>query len=56
MVRRKGKKPSYDRARHVRRLARAVLGQPPAERVVPSKKKKKPLKHKKRDLEREWDA
>ena len=55
MARRKKKPAGYDRAGHVRRLARAVLGQPPAERVVPSKKKK-PLKHKKRDLERDWDA
>ncbi len=55
MARRKKKQPGYDRAGHVRRLARAVLGQPPAERVVPSKKKN-PLKHKKRDLEREWEG
>ncbi len=51
MVRRKRKKRVYDSAGQARRLARAVIGTPPPERVVPSKKKK-PAKHKKRELEK----
>ena len=51
MARRKRKKRVYDSAGQARRLARAVIGAPPPERVVPSKKKKLP-KHKKRELEK----
>ncbi|MFB3154064.1 MAG: hypothetical protein ACE10I_06285 [Candidatus Acidiferrales bacterium] len=51
MARRKRKKRVYDSAGQARRLARAVIGAPPPERVVPSKKKK-PAKHKKRELEK----
>jgi hypothetical protein len=51
---RKKKKRAFDSATQARRLARAVLGRPPSERVVPSKKKENP-KHKKRDFERELD-
>ena len=50
MGRRKKKKPAYDPGKQARRLARAVLGTPPAERVVPSKKRKPP-KHRKRERE-----
>ena len=58
MARKKKKKKrpaSYDPAGLARRLARAVLGAPPAERVVPSRKKK-PAKHKKREFERELES
>ncbi|MGH9805609.1 MAG: hypothetical protein ACRD4D_10615 [Candidatus Acidiferrales bacterium] len=58
MGRRKKKKkrpPQFDSAGQVRRLARAVLGAPPAERVLPSKKKEK-SKHKKREFERELES
>lgn len=58
MGRRKKKKkrpPQYDAVGLVRRLARAVLGAPPAGQVVPSRKKKAG-KHKKRELERELDS
>ncbi|MBI4467645.1 MAG: hypothetical protein HY656_09510 [Acidobacteria bacterium] len=53
----KGKKKAagYDPATQARRLARAVLGTPPPQRVLPPKKKKQP-KHKQRELEREWGA
>ncbi len=50
----KKRKRKYDPAEQARRLARAVLGAPPSERIVPSKKQKKP-KHKKREQEREWE-
>jgi len=51
MSRRK-KKPAVDSATQTRRLARALLGEPPGGRVIPSKKRK-PAKHKKRDFTRE---
>jgi hypothetical protein len=54
MARRKKKKKAFDPAQLARRMARAVVGRPPSERVVPSKKVKEG-KHKKRDLEREFD-
>ncbi|MCI0403429.1 MAG: hypothetical protein L0212_07890 [Acidobacteria bacterium] len=54
MARRKEKKKAFDPAQLARRMARAVVGAPPGERVVPSKKKKEG-KHKKRELERELD-
>ena len=54
MARRKKKRPTYDAATQARRLARAVLGQVPAERVLASKKKKPP-KHEKWELERELE-
>jgi len=44
---RKGK---IDLGKVARRLARASTGQPPAERIIPDKRRK-PTKHKKRD----WD-
>jgi hypothetical protein len=50
--RKKKKKPAYDTGAQVRRLARALLGTAPGERVIPSKKKNK-AKHKKREQERE---
>lgn len=57
MARKKKKKrpPVYDAGEQARRLARAALGAPPAERVVPSRKKK-PAKHKKREFERELES
>lgn len=51
---RRKKKKKLDVAQLARRMARAVLGRPPAERVLPSKKEKQ-SKHKKRELEREFD-
>jgi len=51
-MRRRKKKPAVDSATQARRLARAVLGAPPGERVI-SSKKRKPAKHKKRERERE---
>ncbi len=53
-MKRRQKKPAVDSATQTRRLARAVLGAPPGERVIPSKKRKPP-KYKKRDLEIELD-
>ncbi|HXE76159.1 MAG TPA: hypothetical protein VNN18_11080 [Candidatus Xenobia bacterium] len=50
----KRKKKKLDAAALARRMARAVVGRPPSERVVPSKIKKEG-KHKKRELEREFD-
>lgn len=49
------KKREYDPAEQARRLARALLGIPPSERIVPAKKHKKKPKHKKREREGEWD-
>ncbi|MFQ5816413.1 MAG: hypothetical protein ACE5H2_00460 [Terriglobia bacterium] len=49
------KRTKYDPATQARRMARAVLGRPPAGRVIPSKKKKPP-KHKRRELERELES
>ena len=54
MGRRKKKKKEFDPSRLARRMARAVVGRPPSERVLPSKKKEKP-KHKKRELDKELD-
>jgi hypothetical protein len=54
MARRKKKKKGFDPAQLARRMARALLGRPPSERVVPSGRKKKP-KHKKLELDRELD-
>jgi len=48
----KKKKPAYDPGTQARRLARALLGTAPGERVIPSKKKKQ-SKHRKRELEHE---
>jgi len=48
------KKKKLDAGTLARRMARAVVGAPPGERVVPAKKKKEG-KHKKRELEREFD-
>ena len=48
---RKKKKKKLDPAKLARRMARAVVGAPPGERVLPAKKQKE-SKHKKRDLER----
>lgn len=48
------RRKKYDSATHARRMARAVLGRPPSERILPSKKKKAP-KHKRRELERELE-
>lgn len=50
--RKRKKKRKYDPTVRARRLARAVIGRPPSERVLPSKKRKRP-KHKQRELERE---
>ncbi len=49
----KRKKKKLDAGALARRMARAVLGRPPSERVVPPKKER--AKHKKRELERELD-
>ena len=56
MGRRKEKRRprQIDPGKQARRLARALLGSPPAERVLPAKKKER-VKHKKRDLERELE-
>ena len=54
MSRRK-KKRKYDPGTQARRLARAVIGTPRPGRVIPSKKKKPP-KHKKRELEKEYES
>ena len=54
-TKRKKKAPAYDAAGQARRMARAVLGTPPAARIVPAKKRRPP-KHKKREFERESDA
>lgn len=51
----KKRAPRYDSAEQARRMARALLGSPPAGRVVPSRKQK-PAKHKKRDIERELES
>jgi len=51
----KKKRPVYDPGAQARRLARALLGRAPGERVIPSKKKKK-SKHRKRELERESEG
>ena len=51
----KQQRAEYSAAGQVRRLARALLGAPPAERILPSKKKQA-LKHKKHELERELDS
>lgn len=48
------KKKTYDASQQARRLSRAVLGTPPAERIIPGKKRKG-AKHKKRALQREMD-
>ncbi len=48
------KKRRYDAGAQARRLARAVIGTLPCERVIPSKKKK-PLKHKKRELAEQFE-
>lgn len=48
----KKRKQEFDPATQARRLARALLGTAPGERVLPSRKKKEERKHKKRDLER----
>ncbi len=48
------KKKKLDAGKLARRMARAVVGRPPSERVLPSKKKTEG-KHKKRELERELD-
>ncbi len=45
------KKKKLDPGKLARRMARAVVGRPPSERVLPSRKKETP-KHKKRELER----
>jgi hypothetical protein len=57
MGRRKEKRQprQIDPGKQARRLARALLGAPPAERVLPPKKTEK-SKHKKRDLERELES
>jgi len=47
----KRKKKKLDPGKLARRMARAVVGAPPGERVLPPKKRK-PSKHKKRELER----
>ncbi len=52
--RKKKRPPKYDPTTQARRLARAVLGQVPPERVLPNKRKKKP-KHKRRDVDRELE-
>jgi hypothetical protein len=52
--RKKNKKKKYDPAAQVRRLARAVLGTPPAGRVLPNKKNR-PAKHKRRELGQELE-
>lgn len=52
--RKKKKKKAYDPATQARRMARALLGPPPAERVL-SDKRRKPSKHKRRELEREME-
>lgn len=49
---RKKKKRRPTAAQQARRMARALLGTPPGQRVIPSKKQKKP-KHKNREFERE---
>lgn len=54
MRRRKKKKPAFDAGGQARRLARAVLGTPPAERILPSKKRK-PTKHEKRERDLELE-
>ncbi|MFQ5664220.1 MAG: hypothetical protein ACE5HL_10345 [Terriglobia bacterium] len=41
----------YDLGEQVRRLARAVVGRPPPERILTPKRKKR-SKHKKQELER----
>ena len=48
------KKKKLDPGKLARRMARAVLGAPPGERVLPPKKKKEG-KHKKRELEKELE-
>jgi hypothetical protein len=50
----KKRTPRFNVAEHARRLARAVVGAPPAERVIPPKKTAK-SKHKKREFERELE-
>ena len=45
------KKKKLDVGKLARRMARAVVGRPPSERVLPPKKQEQ-HKHKKRELER----
>jgi len=52
---RQKKKRKYDPGTQARRLARAIIGTPSYQRVILSKKKKPP-KHKKRELERELES
>ena len=52
--RKKKRPPKYDPLAQARRLARAVVGQVPPERVLLNKRKKKP-KHKRRDVDRELE-
>jgi len=49
------KKRRYDAGAQARRLARALIGTLPHERVIPSKKKKPP-RHKKHELEEEFES
>ena len=54
MARRKKKKKAFDPAQLARRMARAVVGAPPGQRILPSKKSKQG-KHKKLELEKELE-
>jgi len=55
MSRHKRKPAKFTAAREARRRARELAGQPPAERVVPDKRRK-PAKHKKKWMESEHQA
>ena len=50
----KKRKPRYEVPTEVRRRARQRAGAPPAERVIPDKRRKPP-KHKKTELDRDWE-
>lgn len=50
---RKRRKKRLDPAKEARRLARQQAGQPPAERIIPDKRRKPP-KHKKEIRPEEW--
>lgn len=52
MAAKKHKGRQYDPAKEARRRAREQAGQPPAERIIPDKRRKPP-KHKKEILEDE---
>lgn len=49
---RKRKKPKFEKGTEARRIAREHVGAPPAEKIIPDRRKKPP-KHKKALLEEE---